>query len=326
MRRLSRVTGSKLGRVGIGKRKGPAPSESRGVLVGVAPARLAVPPEGRLPKSVSDDDHELVAKQALEWQQTAGKANFWEAGAAAQGAEEGRAYALAGQMASAGEQLALAYASAVEVALWMDFREKSEPDPEHEMSMRGMAEAQCLFVMGTGHAVANVAVRALALHPALREKLIEKFRRGSSSPTFAPFSQDRADWVSLNVATCEKIDEVAQSCGTQEVIRLVEPIVRFGTEQSWKNLVGRRGEDFHRWRPQSHGIEGVPRSSPWERRGNSRKLSLGHPTYTDGRDRADETASLASEAMIDLALSMKAFIERWPPASRHLGGPRFQLA
>ena len=302
------------------------PSEGRSVLVGVAPMRLAVAPGGRLPQSVIDDDHRLVVEQALEWQQTAGQAVFWEMGATAQGTAEGRVYTLAGQMASAGEQLALAHAGAVEVALWQELRGRSEPDPAHEMSMRGMAEAQCLFVMSTAHAIANVTVRALALHPSLRAALVKKLRRGRSSPTFDPFSQDWADWPSLNDETCNAIRAVARSSEKRDVIRLVEPVVRFGAGGTWKDLQERRGEDFHRWRPQTHGIEGVPRSSPWTRSGSTRRLDVGHPTYEDARGLADETARLASEAMIDLAISMKAFMERWPAAGKHLGGPRFKSA
>ena len=97
--------------------------------------------------SVSDERHEHVAAEAFRWQQTAGEATFWEAASASQ---SGNAYALAGQMASAGEQVGLAHAAGVEVALWRESREKRPFDAAHEMSMRAMAEAQLLFVIGTG--------------------------------------------------------------------------------------------------------------------------------------------------------------------------------
>lgn len=128
----------------------PGSAEKRGVLVGVVPERLAIADERPLPESVNDDAHEQIAKQAIEWQGAAGKAQLWEAGAAGK-TEEGRPYELAGLMASAGEQLALAYAGAVEVALWQEVRQGSDPDPADEVSLRGMVESQCLFVMGTGH-------------------------------------------------------------------------------------------------------------------------------------------------------------------------------
>ncbi len=305
---------------------GSSSGESRGVLVSVAPMRLAVAPRHRLPKSVDDENHNRVVEQAHDWQQAAGKAVFWEMGATVQGAGEGRAYELAGQMASAGEQLGLAHAGAVEVALWREFREKAEPDPEHEMSMRAMAETQCLFVLGTGHALANVTVRALALHPDLRAELINGFENAHLSPTFDPFSQKRDDWVSLNVGTCKKIQAVAQCSDVQELAQLVKPVARFASKKSWQDLLKRRNEDFHRWRPQTHGVEGVPRTSPWKREGRSRSLNIGHPSYEEAQGLADQSARVANEAMLDLAISMEAFMLKWPVASKYLGGPRFKLS
>jgi hypothetical protein len=301
-------------------------SDAGGVLVSVAPMRLAVATtKKRLPRSVADADHERVVKQAMEWQQTAGSATFWEQGALAQGTEKDRCYEFAGLMASAGEQLALAHAAAVEVALWRDVRKGAEPDAAHEMSMRAMAEAQCLFVMGTGHELANLAVRALCLDPKLRAELSKRFTRGGSSPSFDPFSEKPVDWVSMNPKVCEEIRAAAKASAAQEVIKLAEPVVAFGNGQPWRNLVARRGEDFHRWRPQSHGIEGVPRTSPSKREGQSLVLKLGHPTHEETAKRADETARLATEAMLELALSMEAFMSQWPLASDRLGGPKFKL-
>jgi len=54
-------------------------------------------------------------------------------------------------------------------------------------------------VIGAGLALANVAVRALALDSKMRDELIRRFRSGRSSPTFAVFSEERADltrWAS----------------------------------------------------------------------------------------------------------------------------------
>jgi hypothetical protein len=304
-----------------------SPTRSDPVLVGVLPMRLAVPTrQRRLPKSVADETHEHVAKQAMEWQQTAGQATFWELGAAAQGTEKDRTYALAGQVASTGEQLALAHAAAVEVALWREHRNELERDPAHEMSMRAMAEAQCLFVIGTGHALANVAVRALALDPKMRTELVKRFGSNNASPTFAAFSKEPVDWVSMNPTTGRKLRAVARSSGAPEVAQLIEPARSVGAGQRWRDLVGRRGEDFHRWRLQTHGIEGVPRTSPWTTDGVTQTLQLGHPAYKDAQDRAEQTAHLATKSMLDVAQAMQAFMEAWPTVSEHLGGPKFRLA
>jgi hypothetical protein len=289
--------------------------------------RLAVATRRRTPpKSVADDKHKHVAEQGLQWQQAAGYAVFWEMGASGHEDDEGRVYALAGQMASAGEQLSLAHAAAVEVALWREVRAKADHDPAQEMCMRAMAEAQCLFVIGTGHALANVAVRALALDQGLRADLSKRLRRGSVSPALRPFSQDRRDWVSLNPTTCNTIRAVAQSSGVEDVMALIEAVTDFGAGESWRDLSERRGEDFHRWRLQTHGIQGVPRASPWTRSGQTRELSLAHPTYDEAEGLAEDTARTATVAMVDLALAMEAFKERWTVASGHLGGPKFRTA
>jgi hypothetical protein len=279
----------------------------------------------RLPRSVADEDHERVAQQAGEWQQTAGNATFWELGAVVRGTARDRTYELAGLMASAGEQLALAHAAAVEVALWRDVRKDAEPDAAHEMRMRGMAEAQCLFVMGAGHELANLTVRALCLDPTLRADLIKRFTHRGASPSFGPFSEKPVDWLSMNPETCKKIRAVAKASAAQEVIKLVEPVTTLGKGQPWRDLVARRGEDFHRWRPQSHGIEGVPRTSPWKQEGESQVLQVGHPTYEESAKRADETARMATGAMLQLASSMELFVKRWPTASGRLGGPEFKV-
>jgi hypothetical protein len=300
-------------------------SERKGTLVGLVPIRLAADSERHRLSWTADDSHERGVRQALDWQQSAGNAVFWEMGAATRGADESMVYGLAGLMASAGEQLGLAHAAGVEVALWDGIRDKGAPDPEHEMCMRAMAESQTLFVIGTGHMVANVAARALALRPKLRKELTQRLKYPSTSPSFDPFSDARADWVSLNTVTCQALQAAAEVDHVEEVAQLVAPVVDFGTGSAWTDLQNRRGQDFHRWRPQTHGIEGVPRHSPWERDGSSRSLSGGPLSYEEARGLADQVAQLARSAMLELVEAMDAFKTRWPVASQHLGGPKFTM-
>jgi hypothetical protein len=259
----------------------------------------------------------------MSWQQVASHATFWEM--AAQAADEGYAYALAGQMASAGEQLALAYAGSVEVALWQENQEPDGPEVVREMGMRAMAEAQSLFVIGTGHSLINVAVRALSLRHDLKAQLIETLLSGNVAGSFDPFSSEKSDWLSMNKPTCEKLRRVAQLGNSQEITDLTEPVISYGLGQTWNELVERRGEDFHRWRPQTHGILGVPRRSPWRHDATSRSLGIGTPTYADAKGLAAEVGRLAGEAMLGLAGAMESFYKAWPAASNVLGGPRYQV-
>lgn len=296
----------------------------RGPFSAVVPARLARAPIRELPAAVSDQAHLRVREQAMSWQQIAGHATFWEM--AAHEADEGFAYALAGQMASAGEQLALAYAAAVEVAIWQEPHQAEAPEVAREMGMRAMAEAQSLFVIGTGHALVNVAVRALSLRQDLKAEVIAMFFRGDMARALDPFSSGRSDWLSMNKPTCTKLRTVAERSSSQEIIDLIEPIVSYGLGQAWSQLAERRGEDFHRWRAQTHGIQGVPRRSPWQHDATSRSLGIGTPIYEDAKGLAAEVGRIASEAMLELADAMESFFGAWPAASNVLGGPRYQVS
>ncbi len=287
----------------------------------VVPARLARAPIRELPAAVSDRAHVGVRDQAMSWQQIARYATFWEM--AARAADEGFAYALAGQMASAGEQLALAYAAAVEVAIWQEAEEGDGPEIAREMGMRAMAEAQSLFVIGAGHALVNVAVRALSLRQDLKTQLIATLFSGNVAGTLDPFSSERSDWLSMNKPTCKKLRKVTQLSNSQEIIDLVEPVVSYGLGQAWNQLVDRRGEDFHRWRAQTHGIQGVPRRSPWQHDATSRSLGIGTPIYEEAKGLAADVGRMAGEAMLHLAGAMESFYSAWPAASNVLGGPRY---
>ncbi len=59
--------------------------------------------------------------------------------------------------------------------------------------------------------------------------------------------------------------------------------------------------------------------------GRTRSLGIGYPAYEEARGLAGETARLGTEAMVQLALAMERFMDRWLAASGRLGGPRFSL-
>lgn len=278
-----------------------------------------------LPASVDDSAHELVREQALSWQQIAGHATFWEM--AAEEADEGTGYALAGQMASVGEQLGLAYAAGVEVALWQESNEDhAHADVTREICMRGMAEAQALFVIGAAHALANVLLRALTLRPDLKAGLIKRFPSETVQAAFDPFSSNPADWISMNKSNGKKLSKVAELSNSHEIIALAHSVSDYAHDEAWEALLQRRGEDFHRWRPQSHGIQGVARKSPWQHDGATRSLGIGQPIYDEGSGLAEKVAQVADNGMLRLAAAMKTFLVAWPAASSALGGPIYEVS
>lgn len=301
----------------------PAHPTYAGPFSAVVPVRLARAAISDLPAAATDDAHRRVRDQAMSWQNVAGHAKFWEM--AALEADEGYAYALAGQMAAAGEQLALACAASVEVALWEEDR---APDGlqavVREMGIRAMAEAQSLFVIGTGHALVNVAVRTLSLRQDIKIEVMKALFSGNVAGTFDPFSSERSHWLSMNKPTCRKLRTVAASSNSQEIIGLMEPVITYGLGSTWNQLVQRRGADFHRWRPQTHGIQGVPQRSPWRHDDTSRSMGFGAPIYEDAKGLAAATGAMAGKAMFELAGAMGSFYDAWPAASNALGGPTYQ--
>lgn len=299
-------------------RPGSTPQTPMRETVAFVPSRLAVGPSGgERPDPVSDADHKRVADEACRWQQVGASAEFLEMGAAWKRIERDRTFDLVGLMASTGERLGLSYGAAFEVALWAAAREQSgAPDLNHELAMRAMAEAQCLFVMGAGHSFANVAVREIALDPKRRQALAKRLK-GSSKRTFAPFSNEKRDYVSMNSDACTVFGEVASEMGGSYLKGVIEPVVEFGKGEAWAKLDERRGEDFHRWRLQTDGIAGVSRQTPWSVENGVGTLGIGSQSYDDARGLADEVSHVATEAMLELARAMEKFMNLWnPPGSK----------
>ncbi len=288
----------------------------------MVPGRLAVSEVTvDLPASMRSERHQAVRDCALEWQRFSSEAWFWEM--ASPEAVENAAYALAGQMASVGEQVALAYSAAVEVALWQTKPAVEEDSVVREMSIRAMAEAQSLFVIGAGHALANVAVRALTVRADLKARLAALFQP-KAADGFAPFSQKREDWISLNTPACKKLAAAAASSKSRDIIALVAAVVNYGNSPEWRALVERRGEDFHRWRPQTHGLPGISQRSPWAyvpptaNSPGERVLQMGQLPYEDAHGLAGEVAQVATDGMFALAEGMVRFTNGLEAAMRAL--------
>lgn len=280
-------------------------------LIGVVPATISAPREYIQPSEI----FEAGSQVSLDWQGMAGSATFWEMGAVIAGAERNRAQELIGLMASTGEQLAVALGAHNEVEGWRAFRLKNEPDPAHEMSMRGLLETQAYFVLGASHALVNTTLRALAFSPQIRTRL----NRG-----YAPFSVEREDWASITPERSEKLSNLADEDGRPEVKELVQPATRLGSSHAIAQLLAFRATSFHQWRPQSHGIQGVPRTSLWERRDNSLSISIGHSGTSRGRESAEAEAGLVDAAMVKLIDEMGTFKTSMPSLIGAIGGPRFR--
>ena len=121
------------------------------------------------------------------WQFRGMLAEFWELASR----EKDRLYELAGYMAGAGEQLGLACLADHEFSLWSS-ADQSSAEPHEivatEMAQRALAELESYYVIGVGHALANMTGRILALDPALKPHLAAaKY----IETTFTPLSDAR---------------------------------------------------------------------------------------------------------------------------------------
>lgn len=280
-------------------------------LIGVVPPTICAPREYIKPSEI----FETGCRVSLDWQGMAGSAAFWEVGAVIAGAERNRAQELVGLMASTGEQLAVALAAHNEVTAWRTYRLQADTDPADEMSMRGMVETQAYFVLAASHSLVNTTLRALAFAPELRTQL---------KRVYPPFSAVREDWASMNPGLSERLGRLADQDSRTEIGSLVEPVKRLSESKELAELLALRNANFHQWRPQSHGIQGVPHISLWKRQDKSMQISIGSDDQSSSGSTAELEAVLVNEAMIKLIDEMRNLKTTMPRAIGAIGGPRFK--
>jgi hypothetical protein len=253
-------------------------------------------------------------KVASDWQEISVWADFWEL--LAPRVQHGRGRELAGLIADGGERLALALAAVTEAELWRVYRQevpaevrkldemkRRSVDAANEMAHRAMAELASYYLLATGHTVANVSVRALALDSQLHAKLLDLL--GSWYPVG---SSERDDWLSLNRETVRRLRRAARQATTPAARDLAEPATTLLMSPAWQDLEQLRGAHYHRRRPQSAGIAGVPLASPWTFSSGAAHMGGGGGKYTDGDGLADKTTSLARRTLADLTPVMQRLL------------------
>jgi hypothetical protein len=286
---------------GQGRRRMPA----------VVPRRLAAPVSGEVVLALQQEEWSKTAMQvASDWQVFGDLNEWWELATAP---AYGRASELVGLIASAGEQFALARAALVETELWRAFRKANPVDATDrgrgcgagfEMGHRAMAEQAAYYLLGTGHGLVNVTGRALAFDSELHPPLLR--RLGTCFPVR---SADRKDWVSLNADTTRRLRRVARESGRPPLRAVAGPVSKI-INDDWKELDRRRGGHYHRRRPQSAGVDGVPFASPWVESGAVWTLDFGGREYTDGDGLAHDTSALARRVLAQLAGTMETLLQR----------------
>jgi hypothetical protein len=133
--------------------------------------------------------------------------------------------------------------------------------------------------------------------------------------TFTPLSDARKDWLSLNSRVAHALQKVAAKSSMRSFVQLADPAARLASSDPWRALDEVRGEHFHRWRSQSAGMTGAPKSSPWSRSLGSSTMSVGAGRLI-GQDPARCTWRYAAEATGSGTLRLNAGVSATEIARR----------
>lgn len=191
----------------------------------------------------------------------------------------------------------MALAALAEAELWSCHRRSNPPDLEsdegrvldagQEMAQRAMAELASYYLLSVGHTAANVTARTLALDTARHPQLLDTL--GSWFPVG---SEESRDWLSLNQDTFRSLRRLAKT-GPAAIGEIAVPATTLLQSPEWQELSRLRGAHYHRRRPQSAGVMGVPLANPWTFGDGVAWMGLGASQYTDGDKLAMSITDLA---------------------------------
>jgi hypothetical protein len=264
---------------------------------------------GRLTCRVSEEEERRIIQDVRDWDTKHATVKRWsflrchaqmaEIRGSQAGIKRDRMYELIGCIAGAGERLALATAAGNEVAICDEMRRAARDRDDRaaaDMCQRAQGELFAYYLLSTGHGLAGLVIRALALEPAVRPEMEGQF--GTSCPVHSTAVRD---WPSLNTDTCKKLRRVARTSSHASQLATIEPISEIARSQQWSQLDELRGEDYHRRRPQAALVDGVPMGSAWlTQPGGGFVLPYGttRPTDLDNRVRDATTLMYAVERLL----------------------------
>ena len=273
-----------------------AESAEQGALVALVPALLAVERDKNdIAAVLADALIDRTARVSGDAQQVSGRVEFWETAAAMRGVQRDRMTELTGLFSSLGEQLALARSALIECSLWQ--RDRQRQERQHaEMCHRALGDLLTYFCVSSGYSLANITGRLLGLDGRLHPAMIDHL--GTVLP---PFSTAHDDWLACHTKVVRLLRRIARAAPLQSQQECVDGITNLARTGAWREIHERRALDFHRRRPQSHGVAGVPMRSMWELDpiGGGWSLSVHGmgPIYTDGLGLAARSTSVGRAAL-----------------------------
>lgn len=124
-------------------------------------------------------------------------------------------------------------------------------------SLRFFGEGQANQLIVAGHAVANIVLRTIALHPQFDSTALPR-GLGIDAASFEPRSNARGAWCGLNHKAAKDLEKAAKALGSSELVDLARSLRKLTAgNEPWAKLNALRGEQYHRWRGESDGVAGV---------------------------------------------------------------------
>ena len=240
----------------------------------------------------------------MGWAGFGARARVDEMSAAYGGIEQERFYRIRRYQGMTGEKLIMACTTGVEAQLWRRRREGQCHNTEHEMAHRAVTELQAYFLMATGHDLANITGRVLALDPALRVRLLE--RLGTGFPVGATGFND---YVSLNAGCAQSMRKVSKASSYTTLKTAPDAISQLVVDTAWRAMTDGRHGEFHRERSPSHGSLVLPERA-WELRDGVRTFYINGPeTSAAAENLALERADACMDALKVLTVQMRSLGE-----------------
>ncbi len=232
-----------------------------------------------------------------------------------------------GLAGSIGESLMLAAGCEIEVEWHRRARGVEALPPQFVVGQRFFSTAELQEVLGVGHRLLNLVLRAVAIEPDLRDCIAAEKALKRWAAVHRPFLDDRRAWESLNATTVGALRQATAHSPHPAIRSLVDALLDLVTSKAWEDLAQSRGRDFHRWRAESSVLAGLD-----DRSGHIRAVLgpdgtvHGH-AFTDLPARyemadglEEETAGLARAALIVVAAAsdrvLAAMVSAVEPLSR----------
>jgi hypothetical protein len=297
---------------------GPSDTSADAQGVEGLPSRLTASSDARAGQEIRAKHPTLVAARAvaLEWTRLSEIARRQESLAVIAGLEYDRFYSLRRYQSMTGEKLIMACTTAVEAELWKREREGQEHSTQHELAHRAVAELQTHFLLSTGHDLANITARALALDQSLHVVLLEKVGSGFPVGGTGP-----DNYIALNRDSVRALCKVARRSTYESLKDMPAALSLLLVDSAWTRMTEARHGEFHRERPSSHGSLILPERA-WVTHEGEPTLYIGFPeTSAASEGVAQDRSEVCMKALAILANQMETLGKRIDEALEEFLGP-----